>query len=311
MNRDQPTFSIVISTFNRAELVMRTVQAFLAQSGPSFEILVVNDGSSDDTMQRLRTFTDSRLRLVMQSNAGLAAARNHGFAKAIGQYVLFNDDDILPEQNFLQAHFNLHCHHAKTAVVSRIHIPPQLIQTPFMRFWEQRTENGVAGKPDEATLGWGGFWFATLSLERSLLPASPFANFAGYGWEEHELGWRLWQGGVRPRLAPAATASHEDVLTLETALKKWRSMGRTAWQFYKLHPNRHVALWTGTHPVSRLYKRMTYSHKKVTDLLSNREWENSTKAFQNYKYLLEAAYTEGLLGFTPPDQFESKYFRKT
>ncbi|MGL4610606.1 MAG: glycosyltransferase family 2 protein, partial [Trueperaceae bacterium] len=52
MNRKQPTFSIVIPTFNRAELVMRTVQAFLAQSGPSFEILVVNDGSSDDTMQR-------------------------------------------------------------------------------------------------------------------------------------------------------------------------------------------------------------------------------------------------------------------
>jgi glycosyltransferase involved in cell wall biosynthesis len=292
-----PTFSVILPTYNRASLAERTVQAFLKQQNVSFELLVVNDGSSDDTSEVIKACAreDSRIHLLEQVNSGLAAARNAGFAKAVGQYVLFNDDDIIPETGFLQAHLELHRQYEGGAVVSRIHIPPHLMTTPFMNFWNERTESGVTGKADGTMLGWGGFWFATLSIEKRLLPEKPFAHFKGYGWEEHELGLRLWQRDIKPRLAVKATASHEDALTLESALGKWRSMGRTAWEFYRLRPTFHTAMWTGVNPVSLLYKRVAFPWSKAERLLAERDWETEGRANEHYRFLLEAAYTQGLL----------------
>lgn len=292
-----PTFSVIIPTYNRSSLIAQTAEAFLKEQDVPLELIIVNDGSADDTHEVVEAFArkDSRVYLLEQVNSGLAAARNAGFAKATGQFVLFNDDDIIPEAGFLQAHLDLHRQYPGAAVVSRIHIPPRLITTPFMKFWNERTESGVAGKADGTMLGWGGFWFATLSMERQLLPEKPFVHFKGYGWEEHELGLRLWQRGIKPRLAVNATASHEDALTLELALKKWRSMGRTAWEFYRLHPSLHTAMWTGANPVSLLYKRLAFPWSKAERLLAERSWETIAQASQRYRFLLEAAYTQGLL----------------
>ncbi|WP_150118011.1 glycosyltransferase family 2 protein, partial [Meiothermus taiwanensis] len=93
----EPTFSVVIPTYNRAQLLARTVRAFLAQDGVPFEVIVVDDGSTDATPEVLAGFRDPRLRVLRQPNAGLASARNAGLLQARGQYVLFNDDDIVPE----------------------------------------------------------------------------------------------------------------------------------------------------------------------------------------------------------------------
>ncbi len=288
-------FSIVIPTHNRAELVARTVAAFLAQEGASFEVIVVDDGSTDDTALRLQCIADGRLRLVQQANRGLAAARNVGFAQAQGRYVLFNDDDIIPEPGFLQAHLELHRRYAPVAAVSRTQIPDTLGQDPFTCFWRARAESGVRGRADGALLGRGGYWFASLSVERARLPANPFAPFAGYGWEEHELGLRLWAQGIHPRLAAKARATHEDRVNLEGMLHKFRSMGRMAWQFYQMHPSPQVALWTGANPLSLALKRWAYPWRVAERMLQDRAWEQGARAGSAYRFLLEAAYTQGLL----------------
>ncbi|RDI96265.1 glycosyltransferase [Meiothermus sp. QL-1] len=290
-----PLFSVVIPTHNRAPLLRRTLEAFLRQEGPTFELIVVDDGSVDATAALLESFRDPRLRVVRQPNRGLALARNAGAARAAGDFVLFSDDDMVPEPGFLQAHLELHRRYPSAAVVSRSYIPESLGQAPFTRFWRAQTEAGVRGKGDGALLGWGGFWFASLSLPRVLLPPEPFACFQEYGWEEHELGWRLWQKGVRPRLALHARVAHEDRVSLEAALAKRRSMGRMAWQFYRLHPHPLVALWTGVHPLFRAYKRWTYPWARAERLLEDRSWEQGEGAFRGYRFLLEAAYARGLL----------------
>lgn len=287
--------SVVIPTHNRAELVARTVGAFLAQEGVSLEVIVVDDGSTDRTPARLAQIEDVRLRVVRQENQGLAVARNVGFALTQGQYVLFNDDDTIPEAGFLQAHLALHHRYPGAAVVSRTHIPDGVGQDPFIRFWRERADGGVRGKTDGAVLGQGGFWFASLSLPRVLLHAEPFTYFKGYGWEEHELGLRLWKQGVRPRLALSARAAHEDRVSLEGMLTKFRSMGRMAWQFYKMHPSPRVALWAGTNPFSLRFKRWAYPWPMAEKMLQDRSWEQGQRVESVYRFLLEAAYTQGLL----------------
>ncbi len=287
--------SVVIPTHNRAPLLWRTVTAFLAQEGVRFELIVVDDGSTDHTPQVLAQLKDERLQVLRQPNQGLSAARNAGFSRASGRLVLFNDDDLVPEAGFLRAHLELHRHFPSAAAVSHTYLPPWLGQHPFIRYWRQRAEGGVRGRPDAAPLGRGGFWFASLSLPKEVLPPRPFTEFAGYGWEEHELGLRLWQQGIRPRLARHARAAHEDAVSLEGMLLKYRSMGRTAWQFYRRHPSLQVALWTGANPVSLVFKRWAYPWTQAQKMLEDRAWEQGGQAHRAYRFLLEAAYTQGLL----------------
>ena len=91
-----PYFSIIIPTYNRASIVKRAIDAALQQSFHDFEIIVVDDGSTDDTQEILQSIVDSRITQIYQSNKGVCAARNTGASKAIGKYLLFYDsDDIL------------------------------------------------------------------------------------------------------------------------------------------------------------------------------------------------------------------------
>ena len=98
----QPRYSIVIPTYNRAGSVEQTLAGCFAQSFANFEIVVVDDGSSDDTLAVLAKITDPRLVVVAQENAGPAAARNHGMRKARGEYIAFLDSDDVWYPDFLQ-----------------------------------------------------------------------------------------------------------------------------------------------------------------------------------------------------------------
>jgi len=102
----KPTVSVVLPTYNRADLVTRAVESVLAQSFPALELIIIVDGSTDDTMQRLAPYRD-RARVVYQENAGLGAARNAGIAMARGRYIAFLDDDDFwhPEKIRLQVEF--------------------------------------------------------------------------------------------------------------------------------------------------------------------------------------------------------------
>lgn len=95
-----PTFSIVITTYNRARIVRRCIDSCLAQSFEDFEIVVVDDGSSDDTAALLaKQYDDPRLRLVAhESNRGINPSRHTGASNARGAWVVVidSDDELLP-----------------------------------------------------------------------------------------------------------------------------------------------------------------------------------------------------------------------
>lgn len=90
-----PLVSVVIPTFNRADLIGETISSALAQSYRSFELIVVDDGSTDRTEDVVRQFEDARLRYIRQENRGVSAARNHGIRQARGGLIAFLDSDDL------------------------------------------------------------------------------------------------------------------------------------------------------------------------------------------------------------------------
>ena len=88
-----PLVSVVIPTYNRAGLIRETIESVRRQTYARWELIVVDDGSTDDTETVLGRVTEGRIRYVSQANAGQGAARNRGVAAAAGELLAFLDSD--------------------------------------------------------------------------------------------------------------------------------------------------------------------------------------------------------------------------
>lgn len=99
-----PTVSVVIPLYNTEKYIEETIASVLAQSYRDFELIVVDDGSTDESVELCRQFRDPRLRLISQENRGLAGARNAGIHHARGRYVALLDADDLWHPDKLALH---------------------------------------------------------------------------------------------------------------------------------------------------------------------------------------------------------------
>src|SRR5271166_5416911 len=93
-----PFFSVVIPVYNRADVLENALRSVLAQTCQDFEIVVIDDGSTDDPASVVDRLGDTRIRLIRQDNRGGGAARNRGMDEARGKFValLDSDDTFLP-----------------------------------------------------------------------------------------------------------------------------------------------------------------------------------------------------------------------
>ncbi len=107
ISNDGPKVSVIIPTYNRAERICRAVDSVLAQKFVDFECLVVDDGSRDNTADKLAKYDDPRLKLFWRENGGVSAARNFGIEKSCGEFIalLDSDDEWVPEKLLKQIPF--------------------------------------------------------------------------------------------------------------------------------------------------------------------------------------------------------------
>lgn len=97
-----PKVTVVITTYNSMAYLPETLESVLGQTFTDFEVLLVDDGSTDSTVQWASELVDSRVRLITQENQGVCVARNTGIAHAGGEYVAFLDSDDLWEPTKLE-----------------------------------------------------------------------------------------------------------------------------------------------------------------------------------------------------------------
>ncbi len=104
MSKSRPFFSIVVPTYNRASKILSTIESVIQQELDDWELIIVDDGSTDDTDQIVELIIDERIKYVQTVNRERAAARNVGIQHSKGHYITFLDSDD-----------RLKIHHLKTA----------------------------------------------------------------------------------------------------------------------------------------------------------------------------------------------------
>lgn len=100
-----PVISVVIPVFNGEKTIKETIESILNQTFKDFELIVINDGSTDKTLDIVSNIQDSRIEVYSYPNAGLSASRNRGISVANGEYISFIDADDLWTPDKLEAQF--------------------------------------------------------------------------------------------------------------------------------------------------------------------------------------------------------------
>jgi len=108
--------SVVIPLYNKEKYIKRAIESVLNQTFQNFEIIVVNDGSTDRSAEVVKNIKDPRIKLINQKNAGVSAARNRGIQEAKYEYIAFLDADDFWEENFLETVWNLKNKYPKCGV---------------------------------------------------------------------------------------------------------------------------------------------------------------------------------------------------
>jgi glycosyltransferase involved in cell wall biosynthesis len=150
-----PLAAIVVATYNAGRFIGATIESALGQTAGNFELIVVDDGSTDDTLSRVASFRDSRIRIVEQSHQGPVVAMNAGFRIARGEYIGLLDHDDLWHETKLAKHLEVFERHPE-------------VDATFS--WSRLIdEHGRDLGPDPAR------WRGAISF-RQLLEANPMGN---------------------------------------------------------------------------------------------------------------------------------------
>ena len=95
-------YSVVIPLYNKEHYIASTLRSVLTQTFPDYEVIVVDDGSTDNSLQACKTVQSDKIRIVQQANQGVSAARNKGIELAAGEYICFLDADDTWHPDYLQ-----------------------------------------------------------------------------------------------------------------------------------------------------------------------------------------------------------------
>jgi glycosyltransferase involved in cell wall biosynthesis len=239
-----PKVSVVVPTYNRLGRLKHVISALDQQQfcGDDYEVIVVSDGSSDGTEDYLNGLRSERnVRCFFQVNKGPAAARNFGIHKAIGEFIVFVDDDVVAHPRLLAEHMRAHRDAGRdVVVVGPLLSPEDFDMAPWIR-WEQ--EMLMKQYRSLLTGVWQAsarqFYTGNASLRRSHI-------LAAGGFDEHfrraedvELAYRLANRGLdfvfnmdavgshyaersfRSWLQAANTYGHNDVIFARDRGQKW------------------------------------------------------------------------------------------
>ena len=241
----QAPIGVIIPTYNRADVLITCLQHLEAQTWRDFEVVIVDDGSTDSTRRLVEQYRETsplRIRFLSQPNSGPATARNVAIRSLEAPICLMIGDDILASPELVKIHLELHRRNPEPFVaavgLTRWSDSGQRI-TPFMRWLD---EGGLQfayhdlhrNEPPD----WKHFYTSNLSLKTAFLREHPFNEvFTNASMEDIELGYRLEVlHGLKMTFLPDAVAHHLHPTSFRQACRRMRNVGISSRQFHQLWP---------------------------------------------------------------------------
>ena len=255
--------SVIIPTHNRADTLKVCLEKIIAQQGVDFEVIVVDDGSTDgtaDIVRKLETRNShhggqakletnhnsqiSNLKYIHQPSSHQAVARNRGVEEATGEIIVFIGDDIFVEPEFLMKHHDRHAEHSDENIVVLGYTTwdPNIEINSYMRFLESSgwqfgykfLKPALIGKAEPYKF----FYTSNISMKKSFFDKEKFnEDFVFYGWEDIELGYRLWKHhDMQIYYEPQAIGFHHHVIKPSGLKEKMQNVGKSALHFQRLQP---------------------------------------------------------------------------
>ena len=255
--------SIVIPTYNRKPILEKCLIALEQQNFQvnhpieTYEIIVVDDGSVDGTVNWLQDCAFPHVRVFTQEHQGPAAARNLGVQAARGDIIIFIDSDLVVTDRFLQAHAEALVQGEAKLGNDRLFTYGAVINT--CNFDNPTSEAYKITDFSAAYFATGNVAIARHWLEEAGLFDT---RFQLYGWEDLELGVRLKKLGLKLIKCPEAVGYHWhppfELDQIPSLIEKEIQRGRMGVLFYQKHPSWEV----------RLMIQMTWLHRILWGLLS-------------------------------------------
>jgi glycosyltransferase involved in cell wall biosynthesis len=234
------SYSVIVPTHNRIVMLQRVLDALERQeNAPPFEIIVINDGSTDDTEGVLSQRSGITFR--SQPNSGPGRARNLGVSLATGRFVIFIGDDTVPESRFLAEHARTHSESADDPMIACLGYtgwPSDERVTAFMDYInDYGLQFGYRLIEDGGVVPFNFFYTSNISIDRKLMADNPFdTTFPSAAWEDIELAYRLERRGLRIRYNAKAVTRHYHQMNVDSFARRQYTVGKSGAIFYRKHP---------------------------------------------------------------------------
>jgi cellulose synthase/poly-beta-1,6-N-acetylglucosamine synthase-like glycosyltransferase len=239
--------AVVIPTFNRADVLMKCLGHLERQSCTDFEVVVVDDGSTDSTSDRMKSYlrdTALAIRYLRQENHGPARARNHAISLVEAPIVLLIGDDIFASPGLVAEHLKLHRNRPEDSVaglgLTQWSEAGQTV-TAFMKWLDSdglQFDYGSLLRGNKPN--WGNFWTSNISLKTGVLKEFPFdESFPHAAMEDIELACRIEsRHGLDMVFLPEALADHFHPTTFVQACSRMVKVGESTAYFDQLWPGK-------------------------------------------------------------------------
>jgi len=217
--------SVIIPTYNRAKILIKCVDALMEQTFDDYEVIVVDDASTDDTEEQIRRYPVRYVRL--EERSGPAHARNVGIELAEGELIIFVDSDVIVAPEFVQDHVEIHEERGDIILQGMVYHVRELPRRPSFRYL---IPNGIC---------WHVFITQNASVKkRWLLEVGGFDEQLGafMGYHDLDLGLRLQELGLPMVHAfRRCRAYHVDgpPMELDEFIRKSYERGKTAYAFVR------------------------------------------------------------------------------
>lgn len=216
---EKPQVSVVIPTYNRPPQLQRTLEALAAQTllATLFEVVVVDDGSQASYAAVAAHAWPFQISFHRQANRGEVVARNAGVLRSRGKLLVFLDDDILPDPDYLLSLALEHEDHPGEIILGTLSPKVDENPTPFQRLMVQQDAYQAGGE-----VPYYECWSGVLAVERASFETLggmlPLGDGGRNAWGGMDFGYRASRAGIKIRRCTQAIALHDDLASRDLRL---------------------------------------------------------------------------------------------